>query len=316
MSKKRIWKIVLPGIIIIKIIVIIGLLNAAFKEPEVKIIKEAAIYKGMILPDSLTFAGERVPLENFDIRESLERELLVNSYFHSQTIRFIKLAPRYFSIIEPILKEKGIPDDFKYLAVAESNLDPKAVSPASAVGMWQFLKVTAREYGLEVASEVDERYHLEKSTYAACDYLKSAYDKFGSWALVSAAYNAGRTFTVRQITRQKTNNYFDMLLGEETARYVFRILALKMVLENPEDYGFDIPNDQKYPIIPTQDIEIKGPVNDFADFAQEHGTNYKILKMFNPWLRENYLTNNTGKTYVIKIPVHGARNGSIDTIQE
>ncbi|MBN1819144.1 MAG: lytic transglycosylase domain-containing protein [Prolixibacteraceae bacterium] len=315
MSEKKVWGVVLPGIFVIGILIVFSITNTSLGDPEVKIIREEAMFSGIKIPDSLTFAGERVPLEYFDIRESLERELLVNAYFHSQTIRFIKLAPRYFSVIEPILKEKGIPDDFKYLAVAESNLDPKAVSPANAVGMWQFLKVTAKEYGLEVNDEVDERYHLEKSTYAACDYLKSAYDKFGSWALVAAAYNAGRTFTVNQMERQKNNIYFDMLLGDETERYVFRILALKMVMEHPQDYGFNISDDEKYPIIPTQEIVITGPVSNLADFAKEHGTSYKILKMFNPWLRENYLTNNSGKKYVIKIPVPGARSGNINSTQ-
>jgi hypothetical protein len=264
-------------------------------------------FKTVEIPDSITFAGEEVPLNFFDVRENLDRELLVNSYFHSQTIRFIKLAPRYFSIIEPILKEKGIPDDFKYLAVAESNLNPKAVSPAKAVGMWQFMKPTALEYGLEVSQEIDERYHVEKSTYAACDYLKSAYEKFGSWTLVAAAYNSGRTYTVNQMNRQKSNNYYDLLLGDETERYVFRILALKMVLEHPENYRFKVPENEKYPIIKTQNIEINGSVANFADFAIKHGTNYKILKHFNPWLRDSFLTNNAGKKYVIKVPAENAR---------
>ena len=251
MTKKRVWKFALPGVIVIKLIVIIVLLNASFREPE-NVVYEKAKFNGMEIPDSLTFAGEPVHLSYFDVRENLERELLINAYFHSQTIRFIKLAPRYFSVIEPILEEKEVPGDFKYLAVAESSLDPRAVSPAQAVGLWQFLKTTAREYRLEVNNEVDERYHVEKSTYAACDYLKSAYEKFGSWALVAAAYNAGRSFTVSQVERQKTNNYFDLLLGEETERYVFRILALKLVLENPEKYGFEIPEEKKYPVIPTR----------------------------------------------------------------
>ncbi len=274
------------------------------------------VFRGIAVPDSLTFAGEVVPLHYFDVRESLERELLVNGYFHSQTIRLIKMVPRYFSVIEPILKEKGLHDDFKYLAVAESNLDPTAISPAGAVGLWQFLRSTAREYGLEVTPEVDERYHIEKSTVAACDYLQSAYEKFGSWSLAAAAYNAGRTFVVKQTERQKNNHYFDMLLGKETERYLFRILALKLVLENPEKYGFFIPENEKYPIIPTTEIEINGPVEHLADFAFEQGTNYKILKMFNPWLRENYLTNSAGKTYRIRIPLANARRGNTDSNQE
>ncbi|VAW20311.1 Membrane-bound lytic murein transglycosylase D [hydrothermal vent metagenome] len=299
-------RIAIPGVIIIQLIIIFSLLNSAFKP----IGPECAgkfRFTPVELPDSLSFAGEDVPLEYFDILESFDRELLSNSYFHSQTIRLIKLAPRYFSIIEPILKEKGIPDDFKYLAVAESNLDPRAVSPAMAVGLWQFLKETAREYGLEVNSEVDERYHIEKSTYAACDFFLDSYKKFGSWALVAASYNGGRSFILQQIERQKTNNYFDLLLGEETGRYIFRILALKTIMENPEKYNFSIKNREKYPLIPTKNIKVTGAVENFADFAKTHGTNYKILKKFNPWLREAFLTNKTGKEYVIKVPVKNSR---------
>jgi len=316
MQKKRFWNIVLPVMILVIVLIFSFQHIARTEEPEKEGIPASSVYTGVALPDSLTFAGEVVPLHYFDIRESLERELLVNGYFHSQTIRLIKMAPRYFSVIEPILKEKELHDDFKYLAVAESNLDPTAISPAGAVGLWQFMKSTAREYGLEVTSEVDERYHVEKSTYAACDYLQSAYEKFGSWSLAAAAFNAGRSFIVKQAERQKYNNYFDMLLGEETERYLFRILALKLVLENPENYGFIIPEEEKYPIIPTTEIEINGPVEHFADFAFEQGTNYKILKMFNPWLRENYLTNSAGKTYRIRIPLANARRGRTNSNQE
>jgi membrane-bound lytic murein transglycosylase D len=310
MQRKRVWNIALLATALGIVLLFSFHPNARTEEPEKEVIPYSPMHKGVVIPDTLTFAGEVVPLHYFDIRESLERELLVNGYFHSQTIRLMKLAPRYFSVIEPILKEKGLPGDFKYLAVAESNLDPKAVSPAGAVGMWQFLSSTAREYGLEVSREVDERYHVEKSTVAACDYLKNAHEKFGSWSMAAAAYNAGRSFIVKQIERQKNNHYFDMLLGEETERYLFRILALKLVMENPEAYGFFLPENEKYPIIPTTEIEIRGPVEHFADFALEQGTNYKILKMFNPWLRENYLTNPSGKKYIIRIPPAHARGRS------
>jgi len=302
-------RIAIPGVIIIQLIIIFSLLNSAFKPIAPECVNKFQ-FTSVDLPDSLSFAGEDVPLEYFDVSESFDRELLSNTYFHSQTIRLIKLAPRYFSIIEPILKEKGIPDDFKYLAVAESNLDPRAVSPASAVGLWQFLKETAREYGLEVNSEVDERYHIEKSTYAACDFFLDSYKKFGSWALVAASYNGGRSFILQQIERQKTNNYFDLLLGEETGRYIFRILALKTIMENPEKYSFSIKNNEKYPLIPTKNVKVTGAVKDFADFAKTHGTNYKILKKFNPWLREAFLTNKTGKEYVIKVPAKNSRKWS------
>ena len=254
------------------------------------------------LPEKLTFAGEKVPMEYYDVRENLDRELLSTVYFHSQTIRYIKNAPRYFSVIEPILKSNGIPEDFKYLCVAESGFDPRAVSPAKAVGLWQILESSAKENGLEINGEVDERYHIEKSTEAACRILKSAYLKFGSWSLVAASYNGGRAFLDRQITNQKVNSYYDLLFGEETTRYVFRILALKLVMENPEEYGFQVEKNQLYPIIETKTIEVNGPVTDWASFAIEKGINYKILKMFNPWLRETFLKNPTRKTYILKIP--------------
>lgn len=259
------------------------------------------------LPDTLSFAGEPVPLQNFDVKEALDREMLVNTYFHSQTLLFIKKAPRYFHVIEPILKEQGVPDDFKYLALAESSFFDRAVSPAGAVGIWQFMKPTARDYGLEVTNEVDERYNLVKATQAACKYLKHNYEKYGSWTLVAAAYNAGRNGVARQIVRQKKHDYYDLLLGEETGRYVYRILALKLILSDPEKYGFKVPKDEIYPIIQTYNVTIDGPVDDFADFANEHGVNYKILKYFNPWLRETTLSNPSGKTYIVRLPEKGYR---------
>lgn len=268
---------------------------------------EVVLHSPVKLPDSLTFVGERVPLEYFDVRESLDRELLVNSYFHSQTIRFLKMAPRFFPIIEPILLADTIPSDFKYLALAESGFDPRATSPAGAVGFWQFLKGTATDYGLEVNGEVDERYHIERSTRAACKYLKESYKKYGSWALVAASYNAGRAAVDRQINRQHENSYFDLLLSEETSRYVFRIMALKLILENPETYGFKVDESEKYPAWDVRTIDINTPIKDFAEFAKAHGTNYKLLKMLNPWLREPYLTNAKGKTYTLKIPAEGFR---------
>ncbi|WP_159518812.1 lytic transglycosylase domain-containing protein [Sunxiuqinia indica] len=280
--------------------------SSTYPEQTPELVKKH-FYSSVKVPDSLVFAGEEVPLEYFDVFESLDRELLVNSYFHSQTLRFIKMAPRFFAIIEPILKEDSIPLDFKYLALAESGFDPRAVSPAGAVGFWQFMKGTARDYGLEISGEVDERYNIEKSTHAACAYLHESYEKYGSWTMVAATYNAGRSFIASQVERQQETNYYDLLLGEETSRYVFRILALKLVMENPRKYGFDIPEDEFYPLWETKTIKISEPVSNFADFAQEHNTNYKILKMLNPWLREAYLTNNASKTYEIKLPAEGFR---------
>ena len=266
------------------------------------------IFTPVELPTKLTFAGEAVPLEYYDVRENLDREILSTVYFHSQTIRYIKNAPRYFSIIEPILKSNGIPDDFKYLCVAESGFDVRAISPAKAVGLWQLIESAAKESGLEVNTEVDERYHIEKSTEVACRILKSAYLRFGSWSLAAASYNGGRTFVDRQIDTQRVKSYYDLQFGEETTRYVFRILAFKLVMEGPEKYGFMIKKDQLYPIIETKTVEVNRPVTDWATFAIENGINYKILKMFNPWLRESFLKNPTRKTYILKIPEKGFRS--------
>jgi hypothetical protein len=215
----------------------------------------------------------------------------------------MKLAPRFFPVIEPILKERGIPDDFKYLAVAESGFNPRAVSPAGAVGFWQFLKGTGQQYGLEINNEIDERYHIEKSTVAACKYLLDAYNKYGNWTLVAASYNGGMARVQSQQFRQKITGYYDLLFVEETQRYVFRIAALKLIMENPEDYNFYVSEEDKYPVIKTREVEISGPVKNFADFAIEQGINYKLLKDFNPWLRDDKLTNTAGKKYVVKIPV-------------
>ncbi|MCF8361637.1 MAG: lytic transglycosylase domain-containing protein [Prolixibacteraceae bacterium] len=309
MSRKKIS--IISGISIVAII-ITGLLFSSYSalNPETDPDKLPAEKKKQIrqevtpppIPDKLIFAGEPVPLDNFDVRESLDRELLVNTYFHSQTLRFMKLAPRYFHIIEPILKENNIPDDFKYLALAESGFNPKAISPAGAVGIWQFLKHTARDYGLEVNNEVDERYNIEKSTVAACDYLHESYEKYGNWTTVAASYNAGRRGIDREIERQKETHYYNLLLNPETGRYVFRILALKTIMEKPEGYGFYFKNKDLYPIIPTKKVEVDTSVENFSDFAQEHDTNYKILKYFNPWLRDTTLVNPEGKTYEIIIP--------------
>jgi len=254
------------------------------------------------IPEKLEFAGESVPLHNFDVRENLDRDLMVNTYFHSQTLRFLKLAPRYFAIIEPILKQDSVPEDFKYLALAESGFDPRIISPSGAGGIWQFLKGTGKDYGLEVTDEVDERFHIEKATHAACRYLKDSYHKYKNWTLVAASYNTGRDNIDRFTNRQKQESYYDLYLVEETNRYIYRILALKLILESPEKYGFFVSEKEKYPVIPFDNIEIKGPVADLASFAKQQGINYKMLKMFNPWLRGSSLKNPLGKSYQIKIP--------------
>lgn len=302
MKNKKWWRILLPVVIATKVVVVVMLLGSARCDDSKVVMEKEIHFEAAELPKEVSFAGEPMPLQRFDVKEALDRELLSNVYFHSQSIRYIKLAPRYLSIIEPILKEEGIHDDFKYLALAESGFNPRAVSPAKAVGFWQFMKGTAMDYGLEVNSEVDERYHIEKSTRAACQYLKDSYKKFGSWTLVAASYNRGMNGIQQQMDRQKEDDYYNLLITTETARYVYRIVALKLILEQPEHYNFYISDKEKYPIIPTTDIEITGSVANFADFAKEHGINYKLLKDFNPWLRESNLTNSSKKKYVVKIP--------------
>lgn len=264
-----------------------------------------AVY-ALDIPDKLEFASETVPMEYFDVWESFDREILVNTYWQSQTLLFIKRANRYFPLIEPILKEFGVPDDFKYLALAESGLT-NAVSPANAVGYWQFLAGTARDYGLEVSQEVDERYHLEKSTEAACRFLLESYTRYGSWTMAAASYNAGRRGIDNQIAIQKETNYYDLLLNEETQRYIFRILAIKEILEDPASYGFHVRETDLYPVVDWVEIPVNTPVKDFADFAVEFNTTYKMLKYLNPWLRRPYLTNRSGRTYYIRLPAENAR---------
>ncbi len=259
------------------------------------------------IPDSVTFAGEKVPLENFDVREALDKELHKITYWQSESLLYFKRANRYFPTIEKILKEKGMPDDFKYLAVAESGLT-NVISPAKATGFWQFLKSTGKSYGLEINNEVDERYHLEKSTIAACKFLKKINKKYKNWAMTAAAYNMGQSNLDKQIKKQKNDNYYDLLLNAETSRYVFRIIAFKLIMSNPEHFGFKFRHKDLYPQIPVYKIELDTAVTDFAIFAQNIGINYKMLKTFNPWLRENFLTNKNKKTYYLKIPKENSRN--------
>lgn len=256
------------------------------------------------IPDSLYFLGEYVPLEMEDVRERYDRELLVNAYWQSQTLLFFKRANKFFPIIEPILRENNVPDDFKYLALTESGL-MNVVSPAGAAGYWQFLKKTGIEYKLEINKEVDERYHIEKATQAFCDYMNDSYKKFGNWTLAAAAYNMGIAGIQGQLERQKVSNYYDLLLNEETGRYVFRILAVREILTNPEAYGFYFRPQDLYEVDQFEILEVDSTINDFAVFAHDQGVNYKILKLLNPWLRQSYLTNTSKKTYQIKIPTKG-----------
>lgn len=260
--------------------------------------------KALPVPENLDFAGEPVPLEDPDVYERMDRELLVNTYWQSNALLLIKRANKFFPIIEPVLEEEGIPDDFKYLAVIESGLT-QAVSPAKAVGFWQILEGTGKEYGLEINSNVDERYNIEKSTRVAADYLKKARARFGSWTLAAASYNAGQYGVDKQLDRQKVDEYYELLLGEETGRYVFRILALKEIMNNPEKYGFDYEEEDLYAPIQLNKIKVDTAVENFPNFAREFGINYKTLKIHNPWLRDDHLNNSSRRTYYIEIPEKG-----------
>ena len=272
-------------------------------EPEQKLSNGYNIY-AVKIPDDLNFAGEAMPLSDPDVYERMDRELLVNTYWQSNGLLMFKRAQKYFPIIEPILKKHGIPDDFKYLAVIESGLT-NAVSPAGARGVWQIMPATAKENGLEVNENVDERYNLEKSTEVACKYLLQSKKSLGSWTLAAAAYNAGNTGISRRLKEQEVNAYYDLLLGEETGRYMFRIVALKEIMNNPKTYGFNFEEPDLYSNIPTFNVIVDKDITNFTAFAQEYGINYKILKIHNPWLRETRLNNKSGKKYVIEIPEAG-----------
>ena len=304
-----------------KIIFVIGLLalggfliNAVQDAPsdenlEVKLVNDYNIY-ALPIPESIDFAGEPVPLDDPEVRERFDRELLVNTYWQSNGLLIFKRANKYFPIIEPLLKEHGIPDDFKYLAIAESGLMNNK-SHAGAAGFWHFMKGTGREYGLEINDYVDERYNLEMATKVAADYLKDAKKRFGNWTLAAAAYNAGNGGISKQQKRQfSEGNYYDLLLNDETSRYVFRILAFKEILSNPKKYGFNFRDKDLYYPVPTYKVKVDTAVTDFALFAQKFDITYKVLKRHNPWLRDTFLKNASGKEYFIEIPEKGYYNTS------
>ena len=256
------------------------------------------------LPNDLTFCGEPVPMGKIDVRERLDRELLVNTYWQSNSVLAHKRAHRWFPVMAPILKREGVPDDLKYIALIESGLT-NVVSPMGATGFWQFMKETGASYGLEVNAEVDERYNVVRSTEAACAYLKNAHDKFGSWAMAAASYNLGPGGLDKQVGRQKSNDYFNLLLPEETSRYVFRILAMKAIITDPERYGFHLREKDLYPTYRTRNVTITGPIEDLNDFAAGQGTDYKTLKLLNPWMRDIALANAKGSTYTLLLPGDG-----------
>jgi len=252
------------------------------------------------LPTTMEFAGEHVPLEIPDVRERLDREVQINTYWHNHSITLLKRSSRWLPIIEQVLRENEIPDDFKYLSVIESDLS-NAVSPAKAVGFWQFLRGTGREFGLKINSEVDERYHPLKSTEAACRYLRKSYKKFGSWSMVAAAYNRGRAGMAREIKSQKETSYYDLRLNQETSRYVFRILAARELLTRPEHYGFHLNEKDFLPPWNFREIVVTESIPDLVQFAKSQGVSYKVLKDYNPWLRSRKLTVRTGEEYTLWI---------------
>lgn len=255
-----------------------------------------------VLPDTIKFAGELVPMDVYYVREALDREILSNMYWHTNTILNMKRAYRHFPVIEPILKKHGVPSDLKYLAVIESGL-LNVTSPAKAQGYWQFIKATGKKYGLEITDEVDMRNSLEASTEAACKFLKALYAQFGSWTLAAAAYNCGENGLQRQINLQSVNNYYDLRLNSETARYVYRIVAVKLIMQDPQSYGFNLRYRDMYPQIPYRTVELKGQNVDLYDFAKDNGTTYKMLREMNPWLITNKLVNKENKTYIVKLPI-------------
>jgi membrane-bound lytic murein transglycosylase D len=254
------------------------------------------------LPEKLDFAGEAVPLDRWDVEQRLDREVLLNFYTQGNILLLLKMSNRYFPIISERLKANGVPDDFKYLCVAESNLQSAALSRSNAVSFWQFLNGTAPGFGLEVNSEVDERYDLSKATDAACSYLKQAYAKFGNWTAAAASYNCGQAGYNNMAVQQRTKNYYDLVLPEETNRYLFRILAFKYLLTNAEDLGFKLKDEEKYQSVPARMVHIESSIADLVQFAIDNGTTYKMLRVMNPWIRGRSLTIKGGKTYDIRLP--------------
>ncbi len=267
--------------------------------------KNYIIYNPKI-PEFVDFAGEPMPIKDFDVYQSLDYEIMKIMFWHSEMMLYLKRKAYIFSVVEPILKEYKVPDDFKYLLVTESGM-VNVVSPAKAEGYWQFLKKTGQEYNLEINNEVDERYNLEKSTVAACKYLKDSYRALGSWTLAAASYNSGRRRLTDEMTRQKMSSFYDLILLRETSRYLYRIVAYKIIMSNPRDFGFNLRESDSYLMPKTKVVKVTSGIPNLVEFAIKYGTNYKILKMLNPWLRSDKLTNSTSKTYYIRIPIKDGR---------
>ena len=274
----------------------------------------ALTYSSPQVPESVTFCGKKIDLTRFDRHERMDRELLAFTYMHSTSLQTIKRANRYFPIVEPILKKHGIPDDFKYLMAIESNCSPLARSHAGACGLWQFMQTTGREYGLEVNKNIDERYHVEKATEAACKYIMDAYKKYNDWTAVAASYNGGQARISKQMESQQIDETLDLHLVEETARYVYRIIAAKIMFSNPSAFGFRLKASDLYMSIPYKEVTVTTGIANLATWAKEQGTTYALLKNLNPWLRDNFLQNVSGRTYVLKIPLKENMHYTTDAI--
>ena len=304
--KNKIIPLLWGGLTSVVLVLITGFVFTIDGFTALKSYGEEPTYKvyALELPDTLSFAGEKVPLHSPDLRERFDRELLVNTYWQSNMMLLLKRANKYFPTIEKILNEEGVPGDLKYLSVIESGLE-NVVSPAGARGFWQIMRTTGREYGLEVNSNVDERYHIAFSTRMAAQYLKKAKKKFGSWTLAAASYNRGMSGIQRNLNNQKVESYFDLRLGQETSRYVFRVLAVKEIIENPSKYGYVFDDTDLYYSVPVRLHGLDTAISNLTAFAEKMGVNYKILKIHNPWLLQNHLNNRSRKYYEIAIPERG-----------
>ncbi|MDG1055881.1 MAG: lytic transglycosylase domain-containing protein [Schleiferiaceae bacterium] len=293
-------KTILIGILGIAL-VYVGLRSAQSNEAQHPIEVRPSTVKPFVLPEQLDFAGESLALNMMEVKEKLDREILVNTYWQSNNLLMLKRSSKYFPIIEPILSRNSIPNDFKYLALIESGLQ-NVVSPAGAAGYWQIMKSTGRENGLEINNEIDERYHIEKSTQVACDYLNEAYERFGNWTLAAASYNMGVAGTARRLSEQGVKSYYDLLLNSETARYVYRIAAVKHIHENLEEFGYVYHQDQGYSFPEMDTISVNTTVPDWISWAKTQGITYNTLRNYNPWIQSQQLSNSTNKAYHIWVP--------------
>ena len=279
----------------------VGLRSAQSNETPHPIEVRPSTVKPFELPEQLNFSGESLPLNMMEVKEKLDREILVNTYWQSNNLLMLTRISKYFPIIEPILSRNSIPNDFKYLAVIESGLQ-NVVSPAGAAGYWQIMKSTGRENGLEINNEIDERYHIEKSTQVACDYLNEAYERFGNWTLAAASYNMGMAGTSRRLAEQGVESYYDLLLNAETSRYVYRIAAVKHIHENLEEFGYVYHQDQGYSFPEMDTISVNTKVTDWISWAKAQGITYNTLRVYNPWIQSQQLSNSTNKAYHIWVP--------------